>query len=141
MATPGVILGHNLRVRFGTSTATKIFAQTECSISIETDTTEINHKDNYSAGWKEILPSVSSWNASSNGIIYFDATTGVDDIIAAQTAKTKVKFEFTTDASGDYKLSGDAYITSCELSGSVGENSTYAVSFLGTGALTPGTNS
>lgn len=140
MATPGLIMGHNLRVRFGTATATKIFAQTECSVSIETDTTEVNHKDNYSTNWKEIMPAVNSWSASSNGMIYFDATTGIDDVIAAQTSKTKVKFEFSTDASGDYKLSGDAYITSCQLSGPVGEGSTYAISFTGTGPLTAGTN-
>lgn len=140
MPTTGAIMGHNLRIRIGAVTAVAIYAATECSLSIETDTVEINHKDNYSANWKEIIPAASGWSGSTNGLIYFDAANGIDDAIAAQIAKTKVKIEFSTAVTGDTKWTGDAYLTSCELSGSVGEVSTYAVSFTGTAALTQGTS-
>lgn len=140
MPTTGAIMGHNLRMRIGASTAVAIYAATECSLSIETDTVEINHKDNYSANWKEIIPAASGWSGSTNGLVYFDAANGIDDAIAAQIAKTKVKIEFSTAVTGDLKWSGDAYLTSCELSGSVGEVATYAVSFTGTGALAQGTS-
>lgn len=139
MPTTGPVMGHNLRMRVGTVTAVAIYAATECSINIETDTVEINHKDNYSNNWKEIIPAANGWSGSTNGLIFFDAANGIDDAISAQIAKTKIKVEFSTAVTGDLKWTGDAYITSCELSGSVGEVSTYAVSFTGTGPLTMAT--
>ncbi len=139
MPTTGPIMGHNLRIKIGTTTPAAIYAAKECKISISTDTTEINHKDNYSSSWKEATASVNSWSGSTSGLVYFDAANGIDDLIAFQIAKTKIKVEFSTGVSGDIKWTGDAYLTSAEVSASVGDVVSYSVSFTGTGALVQAT--
>lgn len=140
MPTTGPVQGHNLRARFGTTiTTSAIYAATECSLSLETESTDVNHKDNYSAGVKEIIPTATSWTVSTSGLIYFDQATTIDDIISAQLAKTKIYIDFSTSVTGDVKWSGQAYITSCELNASVGEIATYSVTFSGASLLTQST--
>ena len=140
MPTTGPIQGHNLRVRFGTTATTSaIYAATECSLSLETDSTEVNHKDNFSAGVKEVIPTATSWTVSTSGLVFFDQTTTIDDVITAQLAKTEIYIDFSTNVTGDVKWSGQAYITSCELSASVGEIATYSVTFSGASVLTQAT--
>lgn len=133
-------MGQDLRIRIGsTSTTATIYAATECSVKISTADTEINHKDNYSNGWTEGKPTVNSWTMDTGGLVFFDESVTVADLLAHQIGKVELFIDFTTGVSGDVKMSGKCYIVDQEIAAPNGEISTYKVSFKGTGPLTPST--
>jgi predicted secreted protein len=95
---------------------------------------DITNKDGN--GWKEILPDVKEWSISSDSMVAWDATYGVDEILAAQIAGTKLSVKFGTDTVGDTLLTGDVYVDSDSISAAQGSPATFSFSAQGTGVLT-----
>ena len=50
--------------------------------------------------------------------------------------RTELTVMFSTEVSGDYKYSGSAWLTSMSMDSPNEDNTTYSLSFSGTGALT-----
>ena len=73
---------------------------------------------------------------SGEGLIALDAAYGMSELFTVYTNRTKCAVVFSTDTSGDEYWSGDAYLTSLEMSVPMEENATYSFSFESAGTLT-----
>lgn len=130
MATTGVIKGKDLMFYVGT---TAVGHSTSCDLNISTNMIDITSKD--SNGWKEILPDIKEWGISCDALTAWDAAYGINDILEAQLAGTKLIVKFTTDIAGDIVLSGDIYIDANNIQAPNGDKSSFSFSGQGTGQL------
>ena len=132
--------GTDLRVYHG---AAALGRATECTWSVDMETTSVIHKDS-TGNFAENDPSTLSWTASCSGFISEDTTVGGNTVIDqtalqdAVIARTLLTLKWTTGTSTERYMTGTAYITSYQESGSVGETATYTVNYTGAGALTTG---
>lgn len=122
-------------------------------ISNATMTTTLATRDittKLSCGWRELGEGMRSWAMSGDGLLTFTTTTGEVDFKSMFTyfnERTKLYVDLTTwdCAAGDIgaddpNYSGQAYLTSLELSGGVEDNATASFTLEGTGVLTEAIN-
>lgn len=132
MPTTGKINTTLLAVYAG---GTKITHLTGASLSLEHSTRDVTTKD--SAGWRQILEGLRSWNISGSGYMAYDATEGTDELDDYLTGRSQVTVMFSTEVTGDTRYTGTAYMTSLSLeSPGQEETATHSFEFQGTGALT-----
>ena len=120
------------------------------SISVETTDTSAKSKDNAAAAWATVKPKTMSWSMTSENLYSEDATAGktYTQLRALMNAGTKVNLVFCVKdedtatsvptagwTPGASTMAGEAYITSLDLNAPDDDNSTFSVSFTGTGAL------
>lgn len=130
MATTGILNATLIGIYVGT---TKIANATSGTLSVTQNlATSINKDD---GGWEKSAPAARSWEVSGDSELAFDAAYTIDDLFTAITSRTKLSLRFSTEVTGDQRFTGDAYITSLEVSAGTEENATYSYSFKGTGAL------
>jgi TP901-1 family phage major tail protein len=139
MATDGVING----TKFGVYVAgTKVAYATSASISMNHNLRDTSTKD--SGGWRDQLEGQRDWEVSVEGMLIFTnldgtAITGVafDDLYTTYIAtRTQFELKFSTEVTGDYKWTGQAFLTSLSADTPNEDSSTWSGSFSGTGALT-----
>ena len=108
---------------------------TTCSLTLNADMRDVSNKD--SVGWKAVLPGMKNWTCQAEGLTVFADTYNMKYLMSLIINKTVVAIKFTTlNTTGDYSWTGNAYVTSVNVSASNEANSTFSVSFQGTGALT-----
>jgi len=133
--------GTDLRVYHG---AEALGRATECTWSVDMETTSVIHKDS-TGNFAENDPSTLSWSASCTGFISEDTTVNGNTVVdqtALQDAilnRTLLTLKWTTGTSTERFLTGTAYITSYQETGTVNETATYSIQYTGAGALTSGT--
>jgi predicted secreted protein len=124
-------LGTDLMVYVG---ATPIAHSRSASFKISTALADSTTKD--SAGsFTEFLPSIKSWELSTEGLAVWGEMGQWIDAITHGTPLT-VSFKPTNQVAGEITLSGTVFLESCEINADNGEVVTYSVSFKGSGMLT-----
>ena len=142
MATTNVINTTLLKFQGGNSGGTVVSRQNDVTFSVNHEPRDITTKD--SAGWRELLEGLRSYEISISGLLAYDDTlsvytssTGIDAILRARTQQTWI---LGTAVSGDVKLSGAGYWTSLEVGSPDQENNcTYSATLQGTGQYYVGT--
>jgi predicted secreted protein len=141
MATTGVINGTKFGVYAG---ATKIGYATSASLSINHNLRDTSTKD--SGGWRSQLEGQRDFEISVEGMVIFATASGaiadltVDELYNTYIeTRTEFTIKFSTEISGDYKWSGQAFMTSLSMDTPNEDSSTFSASFSGTGALTQAT--
>lgn len=133
-----LLQGVNLRIKVGTKT---LFHSVTASFSSQMDLKEVSSKD---TNGKIKTPGSNSWSLSCNKLISAngDTTTQADaeELMGYHINKTLVDVEFTTGDSGEWILSGQAYISSFTINANNDEEVTGDFSFEGSGDLTLATN-
>ena len=123
-------LGNSIKVSVG---ETLIGGQTECSLTMETETMETTTKD--SGNWSEEEAVGLSWSISCDGLVI----TTDEGLEALETAwKTMSTVDIKYGTATNYK-SGKAIIESLEQNSPSKEKTTYSVSLKGVGELTKST--
>ena len=135
-----IIRGKNLVVAIDSSgTDVVIGAAKDCTLTTSMAMLDISNKDSGAA--KEFMPDDYDWTVSANAFYDPTKTLNYEEIMAYLQAGTQVKINVGVPGTG-YPVSGsfyegNAYVSSCNLSGAYGDSSTLAVEFRGTGVLTP----
>ena len=139
-----VFNGSNLLIKVaddGVSPAT-IGHSTSCTISFTNDMADATTKD--SAGFSEVIAGLRSAEISFDGLLdYTDGSSGLTsgaEIAHKLLTRQKVDFSFGTIATGDTVYTGEGFISSCEISGSMEEAVTYSGTITVTGAITESVN-
>ena len=136
-----VFNGTNLLIKIADdgSSPTTIGHSTSCTISFTNDMADATTKD--SSGFSEVIPAVRSAEISFDGLIdYTDGSSGGAEIAHKLLTRQKCDFTFGTAATGDTVYSGEGFISSCEISGSMEEAVTYSGTITVTGAITESVN-
>lgn len=142
MATTNVINTTLLKFQGGVSGGTVVARQNDVSFSVNMEPRDITTKD--SAGWRELLEGLRSYEISISGLLAYDdslsvytSATGIDTVLRARTSQTWI---LGTGVSGDVKLSGAGYWTSLEVGSPDAEsNYTYSATLQGSGQYYVGT--
>ena len=141
MATTGVINGTKFGVYAG---GTKIGYATSASLSINHNLRDTSTKD--SGGWRDQLEGQRDFEVSVEGMVIFATASGaisdltVDELYTSYIAsRTEFEIKFSTEVSGDYKWTGNAFMTSISMDTPNEDSSTFSASFSGTGPLTQAT--
>ena len=141
MATTGVINGTKFGVYAG---GTKIGYATSASLSINHNLRDTSTKD--SGGWRDQLEGQRDFEVSVEGMVIFATSGGaisdltVDELYTSYIAsRTEFELKFSTEVSGDYKWTGNAFMTSISMDTPNEDSSTFSASFSGTGPLTQAT--
>lgn len=141
MATNGVINGTKFGVYAG---GTKIGYATSASLSINHNLRDTSTKD--SGGWRDQLEGQRDFEVSVEGMVIFATSGGaisdltVDELYTTYIAtRTEFELKFSTEVSGDYKWTGQAFMTSLSMDTPNEDSSTFSASFSGTGPLTQAT--
>ena len=130
--TPGVLNGTDLLVYIDSTHP--IGLSTDCSITINRATRDTSNKD--SGGWKTVLPGQREWTVSCNALVAFDNTYNLTYLTALMIAGTVINLKFQTgNTAGDPSFSGTALITSVNASAANQSNTTFSISFQGSGPL------
>lgn len=117
----------------------KIGSAESGDFSFKRDTRDAFSKD--SAGWDETEPGKKSWDISGNCKFRFDsALYDAGDIVECMISGTKVAVKFSTEVTGDWKISGTAQFVDFKLSGGAEETATFSYSLKGIGAFAKLTN-
>tara|TARA_R100001460_G_scaffold73619_1_gene114494 strand:+ start:84 stop:512 length:429 start_codon:yes stop_codon:yes gene_type:complete len=141
MATTGVINGTKFGVYAG---GTKIGYATSASLSINHNLRDTSTKD--SGGWRDQLEGQRDFEVSVEGMVIFATASGaisdltVDELYTSYiNTRTEFEIKFSTEVSGDYKWTGNAFMTSLSMDTPNEDSSTFSASFSGTGPLTQAT--
>jgi predicted secreted protein len=109
------------------------------SVSLTTNTAEVECTNKDSGGFKEFLPGTKDWSMGGTSYVDYLATEGLDEALAAWLAGTSVAVVFTTGVVGDSNASGSAYFTNIEQTGELDGAAEWTFTLGGSGVLTLGT--
>jgi predicted secreted protein len=136
-----VFNGSNLLIKVADdgSSPTTIGHSTSCTISFTNDMAAATTKD--SSGFSEVIAGLRSAEISFDGLIdYTDGSSGGAEIAHKLLTRQKCDFSFGTAATGDTVYTGEGFISSCEISGTMEEAVTYSGTITVTGAITESVN-
>jgi len=136
-----VFNGSNLLIKVADdgSSPTTIGHSTSCTISFTNDMADATTKD--SSGFSEVIAGLRSAEISFDGLIdYTDGSSGGAEIAHKLLTRQKCDFSFGTAATGDTIYTGEGFISSCEISGSMEEAVTYSGTITVTGAISESVN-
>lgn len=142
MATTNVVNTTLFRFYGGAAGATVVARQNDVTFTVNHEPRDITTKDE--GQWRTLLEGPCDYEINIAGLIAFDdtlnpftTTTGIVAKIMARTAQTWV---LGTQVSGDIKLSGSGYWSSCEIGSPDREsNMTYSGTLQGSGVFYQGT--
>lgn len=118
---------------------TKIGTAESGDFSFKRETRDAFSKD--SAGWDEVEPGKKSWEISGASKFRFDEPNySAGTMLEAMISGTKVAVKFSTEVSGDWKISGTCIIDDFKVGGGPEETATYQYHLKGTGAFAKLTN-
>lgn len=136
MAAGDILKGKNLRITMGTGT---IYHATQCDFTTTREVESIATKD---TSGDQKTPGNYTWGLSTSALVANKVALSTQhdtkSILDAFLANAIVAVEFTTDVEGDIIISGNAYLTSCNIGAPVNGAATYDVTFDGTGNFTVG---
>lgn len=130
MATTGTVNATILAIYIG---AVKMDVQLNADLSLSHDPRVSINKD--SAGWEGTRSGKKSWEMSGEAEMQYDATQGMEELFDALIAGTELTLQFSTEVSGDTRLSGVAQVTKLDISAGVEEDVNFSYAFKGNGAL------
>jgi predicted secreted protein len=136
-----VFNGSNLLIKVADdgSSPTTIGHSTSCTISFTNDMAAATTKD--SSGFSEVIAGLRSAEISFDGLIdYTDGSSGGAEIAHKLLTRQKCDFSFGTAATGDTVYTGEGFISSCEISGTMEEAVTYSGTITVTGAIVESVN-
>ena len=126
-----------LKVAADGQTPAIIGHSTTASLSISADLPEATSKD--SAGFAEHIQGLRSGEISFEGLVSYTDTQNVKELSEFMLNRTKIDWSLATSESGDQILSGEAFLSSVEISGEMESPVTYSGSLTVTGTITSGT--
>lgn len=142
------IKGEQLYLFAGQEALLPVGASTDCSVSMSADTVEVSARGQ--GRWRRFRPGKKTWGVSCGGF-YFDQEGVPTSLVAGSRlvgevvkvaisvlARKLVEAGFDLeDVQPDAELTlvGEAIVTSCGYSGSVGSLATYSISLQGSGSL------
>ena len=132
--TTGIINGSDLKILVVAEGGTELVVDnvTDCSISVTNEMRDSTVKAN--AGYRALLPGMTSATMSFSAMYATDAGAGkgFEAMSGFQLAKTKLDIRFShvigqaaTENAGDFRYQVKGYIESLELSGGTEDNATY----------------
>lgn len=89
-------------------------------------------------GWKRSIPDMKSWTASFSGTVYETtghAGVGVEDLWSKFTVGASVGVFYLPDASANFYLTGDGFLTSVSIDLATGAPAKYSAEISGDDAL------
>lgn len=110
------------------------------NVTLRIHTDMIDATSHASAGDKEVIPGIRSWDADFE-YLYISSDAAQDEIDSAVANRTKVLFRFDPEstASGKERWSGSGYFEDVELQGPTADAAIRNGKITGTGALTKST--
>lgn len=132
--TAGIINGTLIGIYVA---GTKVANATSNDLDLSMALRETTNKD--TSGYKTSLGGILSWTCSGEGFFAEDAAYGFDDLFAVWAARTAVTVMISSQVSGDKKYTGSALLINLKRTAPLEANTTFTVSFEGTGALTEAT--
>lgn len=134
MPAGSIVKGRNLRIKVADNT---VYHATECSFSSTLEMEAIATKD---TDGNVQTPGNYEWSLSTSALVAVKETGSSQNdtysIMEKYLAKEVIAVEFTTDVAGDIILSGNAYLSSCNITAPVNGSATYDVTITGDGDLT-----
>ena len=108
---------------------------TSCTLSINVDTIDVSSKE--SGGKLDVLGGLKSFELSADGLMEFASTSSTkpQSLNLLMQSGTEVEFTFALATPAGYKYTGNALVTSIEMTGGTEDAATYSVSMSGTGEL------
>lgn len=134
MATTGVVEGNALLLLIGDD---PIVCTTDASFDFSREIVEATCKDNNGA--RQIKLGGTTGSFSVSGLWKFDGAYQIDDLMDAFLAGTALTANWSTEVTGDFKLSASVYITNISGSAPVNDNVTFDATFEISGAITKST--
>lgn len=129
--TTGVVSGNNVLIYVD---GDPVACSTNAEVTYTNELIEVTCKDN--DGAKQYKLGSSDWTMTLEMFWKFDATFGVDDLWDLALNKTTVEAMFSNENAGDFRLVGDALITSISGVAPLNGGVTCSVSLQGTSTLT-----
>ena len=132
--TTGIINGSDLKILVVAEGGTELVVDnvTDCSISVTNEMRDSTTKSN--AGYRALLPGMTSATMSFSAMYATDAGAGkgYEAMSGFQLAKTKLDIRFShvigqaaSENTGDFRYQVKGYVESLELSGGTEDNATY----------------
>lgn len=109
--------------------------QTECSISLSREVSDVSTKDSTN-NYKEVIPRQKSGSISFSILHDEDATYNAQDLWTIFDNGTESEVTFTTGTTGDYEFTADAFLSSLEMNAGTEDNVTVSGTFELTGDIT-----
>src|SRR5690606_20223321 len=110
-----------------------VACSTNVEISYTNELIEVTCKDN--DGAKQYLLGSGDWTITCDFFFKFDADFGASDVWDLALNKTTVEAMFSNENAGDFRLVGDALITSINSVAPLNGGATCSVTLQGTGPL------
>lgn len=142
------IKGEQLYLFAGQGALLPVGASTDCSVSMSAETVEVSARGQ--GRWRRFRPGKKTWNINCGGF-YFDQEGVPTSLVGGsrmvgEVVKVAISilpaelaaagFDLTDiQPNKEMTLAGEAIVTSCEYSGSVGSLATYSISLQGSGSL------
>jgi predicted secreted protein len=105
-----------------------------CSLSIKAGTMDITTKD--SILWDDFLPTVKDWSITCDGLVAYNSSANIVNLMDLLIAGTKVVAKFSVHDSGNLYHYGSAYVVGCDQTGDMDSPISFTASFTGDGVLT-----
>ena len=105
------------------------------SLEVNKETVDITNFDSASA-WREFLVDLKDWSVSFDGIVTRTGTGDYEEMLAELIATDTSVTIVLDDSAASTDISGEGFITSIPLTGSLGDKQTFSGTIQGTGALT-----
>ena len=132
--TTGIINGSDLKILVVAEGGTELVVDnvTDCSISVTNEMRDSTTKSN--AGYRALLPGMTSATMSFSAMYATDAGAGkgYEAMSGFQLAKTKLDIRFShvigqaaSENTGDFRYQVKGYVESLELTGGTEDNATY----------------
>ncbi|MCD6177552.1 MAG: hypothetical protein J7K29_06920 [Candidatus Cloacimonetes bacterium] len=118
-----------IKVWDGVSAYLDVGAQRGATLTINTDTIETTAKQD---DWAEFVAGKRNWTLDCDALVVI-TDNGRLALESAATNGTEVQVKLVVDSK---KYEGNGIITSYQITGSMGDVTTYSISIQGTGALT-----
>lgn len=127
------LLGKNLRIKLDDNT---LLHATECNFTSSLNLEAIATKD---TDGEEQSPGSYTWGISTSTLVTVRDTGTQNDtygILEKFQAKQLVPVEFTTDDANDIIITGNVYLTQCDIAAPVNGSATFSITGVGSGNFT-----
>lgn len=138
--TAGIINTKYIKIQYhnAPNTPVTITCQTNAEFALTNELYDTTCKD--SGQFKEVNPGQTSGTLSGEAWLSYDATRGVDEVVASLLAQNKIEWVFGTGVSGDTKYSGQGYFSQCTQSApGQNEGASFSYEITCTGTISQGT--
>jgi predicted secreted protein len=100
-----------------------------CSLSLKAGTMDITTKD--SILWADFLPAVKDWSVSCEGLVAYNSSANIVNLMDLLIAGTLVVVKFSAHDIGNLYYYGNAYVVGCDQNANMDEPISFTASFTG----------